>query len=209
MNTEFIKKIFLSIFIIILIILFVIFCVYYFKDDVSNFTSSIDNKQYKIRSSDNKEEQASAANYLSQVSLKVTKLVQYAHDNQLPNKATADRLYHRWKNCELRETSSTDNSVAFTVNKGHEIRLCIRDKDGNFEDPNVALFVILHEIGHLMSVSYGHNKEFDDNFNFITHLASYLGLYKPDNFAIRPRSYCGISINTTPCAQGTCKTRKD
>ena len=145
-----------------------------------------------------------AANYLSELSNKVSILVSYMKQNGLPSPEISDRLYKRWSKCKLRETSSSDTSVAFTINKGHEMRICIRSGAGHFEDINTALFVILHELAHIMSVSYGHNDEFNSNFTYITHLASQLGLYVPENFEESPKRYCGLIINATPCSHGTC-----
>jgi hypothetical protein len=124
--------------------------------------------------------------------------------NNLPNQDIANRLFHRWRKVRLRETSANEKSAAYTVNKGEEMRLCVR-YDGKMQDMNTAMFIVLHELGHLMSISYGHNDEFRENFSFITHLASDLGIYKPQNFIKKPVSYCGTEINTTPCAGGTCK----
>jgi len=192
---------------IIFIILIFILIFYFYQDDVSFFKSSLNNKSYGIRSSGSNEEKEQAINYISNVSEKVNLLVSYMKNNGLPDQISADRLYNRWNNCKLRETSSTDTSIAFTINKGHEIRICIRKEDGSFEDPNTAMFVILHELAHIMSISYGHNDEFQTNFSYITHLASSLGLYIPENFQKSPKTYCGTSITTTPCSNGTCSTK--
>ena len=188
--------------VIVIIIAIVIYITYLFaSDDVSEFQSNFDNKMYGVRSQGDRQ---TAANYLSEVSNKVTMLVTYMRDNGLPDPRTAAMLYDRWMGCTLKETSSGSKSVAFTVLKGHIIRLCIRDENGNFEDPNTAMFVILHELAHVMSTSFGHTEEFSKNFSYITHLASHIGVYKPEMFNIRPKKYCGISIDNTPCSYGTC-----
>jgi hypothetical protein len=181
-------------------------------DDVTEYKSSVDSKIYDVRSNGSVDNKEKAANYLAEIYNRVNYLVHYIKENKLKNEVIADRLYSRWSLCKLRETSSTDNSVAFTINKGQEIRLCIRngsgssgsDKGQDFEDINTSIFVILHELAHVMSISYGHNEEFKDNFSFLLHLASSLGLYKPQNFEQEPKTYCGTVINSTPCSQGTC-----
>ena len=99
--------------------------------------------------------------------------------------------------------SSNENTVAYTVDKGVEMRICIR-KNGIFQDENTALFVIIHELAHLMSLTTGHNLEFYENFSYLTHLASSLGLYKPQNFMREPEVYCGTKINTSPCSDDSC-----
>lgn len=176
----------------------------FMPDDVSHFTSSIDGKNYAIRDKGTPEIKQGAADYLSNLSRKVDILVSYMKEKNLPDQEIANRLYHRWRKCKLRETSSNESSAAYTVNKGEEMRICIRS-DGELENPNTSMFVILHELGHMASVSFGHNSEFRENFSYLVHLASALGLYHPENFTNSPTSYCGsVVINTTPCSQGTC-----
>jgi hypothetical protein len=177
-----------------------LFIYLYNIDDTVKHRSLYDDRHYEIRNADLKQQ---AADHLSIVYNKVMSLVQYMKVNGLPNQTTSDRLYDRWINCRLRETSINDNSVAFTVNKGYEMRLCIRT-GSSFEDQNTSLFVVLHELAHIMSVSYGHNDEFNENFNYIVHLASQLGIYVPKDFSKEPEMYCGTYINTTPCSRGTC-----
>jgi hypothetical protein len=188
------------------------FCYKRLTDRVVTVTSELDGKNYVIRSNsptDNKEnhidlEKLETANYLATISDKVNTLVNYMVRNNLPDNETAIRLMDRWKDCKFRETSSTETTAAYTVNKGDEMRLCVRTKDG-LENMNTSMFVVLHELGHLMSVSYGHNEEFRNNFSYIVHLASSLGIYKPEDFGNSPTSYCGTEINTTPCMSGTCE----
>ena len=58
--------------------------------------------------------------------------------------------------------------VAYSVNKGEELSLCIRDKDTNkFIDNNTILFVAIHELAHIMSKSTGHTEEFWDYMKYL------------------------------------------
>ena len=55
--------------------------------------------------------------------------------------------------------------VAYSVNKGDELSICIREKDTEaFLDSNTVTFVAIHELAHIMSESTGHTEEFWDNF---------------------------------------------
>lgn len=174
-------------------------------DNVAPFVSQYDGKNYEIRKVGDNTNKQTAANYLALINAKINKLVDYMKLNNLPDEDTARRLYNRWIDCELKETNSSEKSAAFTLNKSTEIRLCIRDHQGNFENPNTSMFVILHELAHVASISYGHGEEFKENFSYITHLASSLGLYKPEDFKQSPKNYCGVSINTTPCSDSSCE----
>lgn len=174
-------------------------------NDVAPFTSEYDGNNYSVRINSTPQEKQTAANYLSVLNNNIDKLVDYAYKNKIPDPNTSNRLYYRWNKCELKETNSDEKSAAYTLNKSAEIRICIRDEDGNFEDPNTSMFVLLHELAHVMSISYGHETEFKENFVHITNLASNLGLYKPQDFRTKPKTYCGVNINTTPCDENTCE----
>ena len=126
------------------------------------------------------------------------------NEKNLPDKEISQRLKERWESCKFRETSSHESAAAYTINKGDEMRLCVRNNE-TLENMNTSMFVVLHELGHLMSISYGHNEEFRNNFSYVVHLASNLGIYKPEDFENKPVEYCGTEINTTPCMSGTCE----
>ena len=178
---------------------------YLFIDNVAPFVSDIDGKNYSIRKVGSVDVKQTAANYLATLNEKINKIVNYMNEHNLPDEDTSRRLFNRWSKCSLKETSSNEKSAAYTLNKSVEIRICIRDGLGNFEDINTSMFVILHELAHVMSVGFGHEDEFKNNFSYITHLASELKLYKPEEFGLFPKTYCGISINTTPCSNGSCE----
>ena len=218
------SKIVAYVFLVIFTIILTVAIIYLFcQDDVAGQQSSIDGQFYKVRNdpvnglnisshfqninnvsvSPLQVSKPTAADFLASISSKIDKLASYMIKHHLPDREISSRFYNRWRKCKLRETSSVEKSAAYTVNKGEEMRLCIR-KNGSLEDQNTAMFVVLHEIGHVMSLSYGHNAEFRENFSFIVHLASELGLYKPQNFENNPVDYCGTQINTTPCSHGTC-----
>lgn len=191
--------------VIISILLGYIIIKYFFIDNVAPFVSNMDGKNYDVRSVGTIQNRQTAANYLAQINKKINELVNHMYINKLPDSDTANRLYDRWSKCQLKETNSSESSAAYTLNKSTEIRLCIRDAQGNFEDINTSMFVILHELAHVMSVSYGHGEEFKNNFSYITHLASSLGIYKPELFQLSPKTYCGVSITSTPCStDGSC-----
>ena len=197
----------------LLIILLVVFLVSYViynnynnKIDTKMIYSNKYDKYFYIK--DNMSNVDESLNYLNDLSVKISKLVDYMYKENLPNKYVSSKLYFSWLNCKLGEIPSNADSIAYTLGKGVEIRLCIRKNNKEFEDPNTSMFVLLHELAHIMSESKGHTTEFKNNFSYITHLASYLGIYKPENFHTNPKTYCGFEINTTPCSYGTCAIKK-
>ncbi len=192
--------------VILIVILSTSSCSFFYHkmiDRVEPITSEINGRDYTVRS--DSKDQKEAADHLATISEKVDKLVEYMVSNNLPDETISARLKDRWTGCKFRETASHETTAAYTINKGSEMRLCVRDSESNIENLNTSMFVVLHELGHIMSVSYGHNEEFRNNFSYIVHLASALGYYKPEDFENRPVNYCGTEINTTPCMSGTCE----
>jgi hypothetical protein len=145
------------------------------------------------------------ARRLSRLAKKIDTLVLYMYNHKLPDSIVANRLAYRWKKIRdnpkgFRETSFGESSAAYTVNKGEEMRICIRDpkSDKMFEDEKTSFLVILHELAHLMSKSYGHNLEFKKNFAYITKVAVELGLYKYVDYSKEPTTYCSTDITNPP-----------
>lgn len=132
-------------------------------------------------------------------------LVGYMEKNNLPNAQIAQRLAQRWKKIRknprgVRETSSNEQPAAYTVNKSEQLRICIRSPDSpdKLEDLNTSMLVLLHELAHIMSRSYGHFNEFKTNFATITNIAVELGLYKYVDYSKNPTVYCKTKITHSP-----------
>ena len=60
----------------------------------------------------------------------------------------------------------------------------MRSKDNRQElvDMNTMMFVALHELAHVMTISIGHTTEFWDFFRYILSHAIHWKLYTPVNF---------------------------
>ena len=201
-----------SLFNMILIVLLIMVALFFISwaydrltDCIENVSSDIDGKKYHVRDQGTDNNKKEAANHLASISVKVKLLIDYMVKNNLPDNISANRLQTRWKDCKFRETSKHEDTAAYTVNKSDEMRICIRDRNDGILNINTSTFVVLHELAHMMSVSYGHNDEFKSSFNYLVHLASALGIYKPEDFDSNPVDYCGVEINTSPCSNNTCE----
>lgn len=203
MNLKFSIYNYFIIILLLILVLIIFYKLYINVDRVTYIKSNFDGNHYYVQDKTNDNIKNEAANYLAKIKLFVNTIVNYMYKNNLPNKDISSRLYKRWSKCLLREMGENEDSVAYTLNKGDEMRICIRHNN-KFENINITYFVILHELAHLMSISYDHTDEFRENFNYIVHLASNLGLYYPEDFSKKPVYYCGTKINTTPCSNGTC-----
>ena len=80
------------------------------------------------------------------------------------------------------------------------MHLCLRQKNSNksIHDDNLLMFVIIHELAHIMSQSVGHNNEFYDNFKFLLRESVKKGIYNPVDFQKTPVNYCGINVTNNP-----------
>ena len=180
--------------ILIIILLLDISFPYKYKEETFKLKPDFDENNFK------------KAKILYEIKQKTETLILYMKNNSIPNKQTADRLYNRFKGSELRETSLLETSAGYTINKGDEIRVCINKVNGEYK-PEIVMFIILHELAHVMSVTYGHNEEFKNNMDFLVKLAVKLGLYSGRDFNKYPANYCGVSITNSPCNYGACMVK--
>lgn len=187
--------------IILLLLLFVICCILILNHNIftdDTVTQRYNGINYKVRKSD-KNTQLNTAKKLEYFRNELQKVVDYCKKNNLPTKTDADRMYERFKSTRFNETPTKDSSAAYVVNKGQELRVCLQG-----EDDNNTKFVLLHELAHIMSKSYGHNEEFRNNMDFLVKLAAELGIYRPTDYSKEPINYCGTKITNTPCSNKQC-----
>lgn len=187
-------------FILILIVITVFY--FMFFNDTRIEWEAFNGKKYKIKN-DNKKLNQTKADFLARIDDKARKITKHMYDNNLPTKEIASRTYIRYKG--VGETPQGEKSgAAYTINKGQGgIYICCITK-GKLNDENDTFFVLLHELAHLMSNSYGHGEEFKTNFNFIVKLAVKLGLWKDPKYEEKSVDYCGVEVTTSPCSNGTC-----
>jgi len=100
------------------------------------------------------------------------------------------------------ENDMGSSDTSYSENKGQKIVVCLRDKTKAPHYPiieeNTIMFVMLHEMAHLMTETIGHTSEFWANFKRILHDAVKVGIYSPVNYARQPTPYCGMTITDSP-----------
>ena len=89
---------------------------------------------------------------------------------------------------------------SYTINKGELISMCVRHKkkNKNFHDYQTLLFVLIHELAHVASISKGHNKEFMTNFKFLLDHAGESKMDYAQNYSNSPITYCGVKVTNNP-----------
>lgn len=110
-------------------------------------------------------------------------------------------LLNNYNPDNLRENypSFKGDSTSYSENKGEVLAICLRNKKTKeLHDINTLMFVVLHEIAHLMTLEAQHVQPFWDNFSYLLRESDTIGIYKPVNYAKKPVVYCGMTINSSP-----------
>lgn len=154
--------------------------------------SPLDDRKYLVR----KEKDAiNAANKLAELNATIQKIIEACQNT---NKEYVQLLKDNYNPETLSETIPGSKYTSYSVNKGEKIAICLRQPDNTFIDMNTVIFVTIHELAHIMTISTGHTKEFWDNMKFILEEAEKIGLYRPIDYLKFPEAYCGMEINSTP-----------
>jgi hypothetical protein len=136
---------------------------------------------------------------------RIAKLEQFTNDllEYLSARHSKDirtqRLLNNLADIKMEESPFEDDTSSYTVNKGELIALCIRNKENkDFHDWNTLLFVLIHELAHVASVTTGHNEEFVHNFKWLLQRANEAGIYSPVDYSKAPITYCGVRVTNNP-----------
>lgn len=155
-------------------------------------------KDFMVQNLPDKEE---AANRMSKIQTKLDKLLtRYRDDPATAAEPRVQALIDRFKPENMCESNITDSTTSYSENKGDRIVVCLRQKTEGYPlvDENTVMFVVLHEMAHLMTFSTGHTPEFWANFRRMLNDAMAVGIYENVNYAHDPKPYCGIEITDSP-----------
>lgn len=182
-----------TIFILFIIIIFIIASNYNSNKEISIIKSPLDNREYRVLKSDN---ELDAANLLASINNDVLLLID-SFKNEKEEKYT--RLVNNFNPNALNENLNTKSYKAYSLNKGEEIVICIRNDDGSLiNDKNTIIFVVIHELSHVMTKKTGHPPIFWENMSILLKKAIELNIYTPSDYSKYPVNYCGMIINNTP-----------
>ncbi len=154
--------------------------------------SPLDNRKYLVR----KEKDAiDAANKLAELNAIIQKIIDACQNT---DKENVHLLKENYNPETLSETIPGSKYTSYSVNKGEKIAICLRHTDKTFMNMNTIIFVTIHELAHIMTISTGHTKEFWDNMRFILEQGERIGIYNPVDYKKFNEKYCGMIINSTP-----------
>ena len=181
---------------IILIIIMVLMCIMNYMNknkDVTSVKSTKDGRVYMVAKM---HDSLDAANKLADININISTLINHCKDI---NQDNFKRLKQNYNPDTLFELVDKSKYTAYNVNKGEEIAICIRDKNNKIiDDMNSCMFIIIHELAHLMTVTEQHTPEFWDNMRQLLEKGNECGVYKPIDYSKYPEYYCNQLIKETP-----------
>lgn len=211
----------------IIIVSFILDCTYYSKqknkktyefDSFENKLISIKvgDSYYKVQ--EDLENPHSAAELMDKISTISKKIIQYVKQKYLLDKNGIERILPEFqykvrrgiKNLEKNFNPKNlienlpdhlDKDTSYVVDKGEIFAICLRDVHNNNSltiDMNEIVFVVVHELSHLFTISFGHEMEFWSNFRFLLNEAVVMGLHDPINYKMQKKPYCGNHISYSP-----------
>lgn len=183
----------------VLIIVVLVITWLYIQYSIERFqtrTSMLNNNSYEVQ--DYPDPQG-AADLLAKINNNISGIIACLI-GKYPNDVRVKRLQSRCKNLVIEEAKHEPNSSTYTINKGELMAICLRKKNDtkDFYNMDLLLFVIIHELAHVMTVSEGHSQEFMANFKFILHEATRCGLYQPVDYSRNKLDYCGVMVSHNP-----------
>jgi hypothetical protein len=190
----------------ILLVVGIAYTVMYFKDSkypMAFVKSSIDNEGYLVRNLPDKQE---AADRLARVRGKILKLREFLRKDHM-DKSFVKQMVDNFDCTASRFSESTPDAqfTSYSVNKGEKVFMCLRQRNEKEElvQENIILFVALHEMSHVGTISVGHTPEFWNNFAWLLKQAEAHNIYEFTNFAAHPVEYCGVHITDSPTYKET------
>jgi predicted metal-dependent hydrolase len=99
------------------------------------------------------------------------------------NDPAMERLVHKYQTRSPKLTNSLEKT-GYTINKGESIGVCLKDVNEvrnnktKSEIMDQLYFVVLHELAHVCTVSWGHTQEFWENFRKLRKHAFEAGVWK-------------------------------
>lgn len=184
----------LIIVVLIIIILYFIISKIVFYNKSEYLKSNTNDKYYLVKDTKNKYNKVDLIDKLFN-SLNVL-LEELKNSNYDFKDINIEEIQEKIKNSEILE-NITDSDTSYTVNKGEKIILCLADRENdNLYSYNLLMYVLIHELAHILNTTYGHDDNFKKTFRFILEKAIELNLYTYEDYKNNPVNYCGLILNT-------------
>lgn len=175
---------------LLFLVLFIMLSFYLLPLNGELVKSQTDGRYYLVKATPDKQ---AVADLMGTINLNNIKLINYL--KTLPDNTRYERLIKRYPNVKLEENIRDPNYTSYSLNKGELIAVCVRSKtSGNLHDINLIMYVVIHELAHILNKTYGHDSNFQECFKLLLQHSEKCGIYKPINFKTNPTEYCGMII---------------
>ena len=178
-----------------------------FKENIEksakiDVVSTVNNKKYAVIHSG---DYVAVADMLASLEDKARGFISTA-SVKYPNDKTIKRIQKYWTGT-ISEIPQSD-TIAYAVDK-KDLFMCVRDNAGNVQQLDDLLFVLLHELSHIMNSTYGHDAHFWKQFKRTLEMANKLGYLPYKNYDDYSVTVCGKTINANPATcvfNGQCES---
>ena len=185
--------------IILVIFITIIATKIYLNSDSFNLRciiSDVNGNRYCVR---DRKKLELAADKLAEININMNKLVNHL-GKKYPERENVKRLIKGYNPQKIYETLPTSEYTAYSENKGEKLAFCLdtEKQGGRLIDLNTLMYVALHELSHIATVSIGHTDEFWENFKFLITESKNINIYNPIDYKKEPARYCGMNITDNP-----------
>lgn len=159
-----------------------------------------------------------AAEVMHELNKTATKLIIHLNQKYIDNDLGLDNIKPKYKsivkkgikalkrnfrsaNMEENIPERSGGDTSYVIDKGDVFAMCLRDpKQDNqlMQNYNDLVFVLIHEMAHLFTSTYGHDNLFWNNFKFLLQESIEAGLYRAIDYKRIRSPYCGIVISYSP-----------
>lgn len=185
---------FLIAFTLLIFVIYITASKIYFYNKTEYLKSNVYDKIYLIKNTKNKFEKVKLIDQLLE-SLNILIGDLKTNDN-LNIDFDFEEIQNKLMNSEVLE-NITNSDTSYTVNKGEKLVICLADRETDeLYSYNLLMYVLLHELAHIINTTYGHDENFKKIFKIITQRAVDLNLYTYEDYKKSPKNYCGLTLNT-------------
>lgn len=184
-----------------------------YQDEIDSFVSkspvcnSVDGRCYKVV--EKFEQSRQASELLALLNAQCVKLMRHLRnkylwsysDNQRAKDIVTFLLSNYNQDGIVENAPNSDVNTSYVDDKGKVFAICLREKQSGknmFHKIDELMFVVLHEMSHMATFSYGHETDFWTNFKFLLTEAKEAGIHNPVDYSKVPINYCSLKVDYNP-----------
>ena len=128
--------------VILVLILICFYLVYHYNNEkgLTKVVSNVDNEEYTVQIKDDSKE---AADLIAKIKKRLIILLEHLKKTYGNSDKRVSLLESNFRPDAIKEGVQTPGYTSYSVNKGEQIILCLRNKD-SLVDINTMMFVVLH-----------------------------------------------------------------